>query len=183
MISFDDKRSYHTSTCPSPPLITFCAVNARRWGVPHQEYCARHCLTTEYLSRSRPQRRGLANEQGHSHRAALTAGRCPAVLVCTRQRNATQQLCEAGRAGFISGSAGFEELQQGDPAVAKLPICRLNRLATHGASRRRRQLGRTATEANIDLAGGNASAAGPQRKKVVRRQLASEKSKTRRDLI
>ncbi|KAL1441180.1 hypothetical protein MTO96_031228 [Rhipicephalus appendiculatus] len=82
------------------------------------------------------------------------------------QRNATQQLRGAGRAGFISGPVGIGWPNEATLPLQRLPICRCEqagKLEARAAGAE--QLERTAVEANIDLAGGNASAAGPQRKK------------------
>lgn len=83
--------------------------------------------------------------------------------------NVTQQLREAGRAGFISGPVDMGWTDEVSLPLQRLPICpreqaeKLEARAT-GAE----QLERTALEANIDLAGGNAPAAGRQRKKKKR---------------
>ncbi|KAL3244677.1 hypothetical protein MRX96_018654 [Rhipicephalus microplus] len=91
--------------------------------------------------------------------------------------NVTQQLREAGRAGFISGPVDMGWTDEVSLPLQRLPICpreqaeKLEARAT-GAE----QLERTALEANIDLAGGNAPAAGRQRKKKVARcRLVREK--------
>lgn len=101
--------------------------------------------------------------------------------------NATQPNSCAGLGvpdSYPAQSASFGPNEATLP-LKRLPICRFKqagKLEARAAGAG--PLERTAVEANIDSAGGNASAAGPQRKKkVVRRRLVREKSKTRRDII